>query len=60
MFAFVVGAFFLLGGLVNTFMLPAPLWFGVLDLLCAYLPMAWIGGSLGRRLLRGSSDAATL
>ena len=45
-FAMIVSAFFLLGGIANAFMLPAPAWFIVIDLLLAYLPMGWIGGKL--------------
>lgn len=41
--AWAVGALFLLGGVANVFMLPAPLWFSVLDLVLAYLPAAWLG-----------------
>lgn len=48
-FALVVGVFFLLGGITNNFMLPAPTWFETVDLVFAYLPMAWIGGKLGAR-----------
>lgn len=48
-FAIVVGLFFLIGGIANVFMLPAPAWFNVVDLICAYLPMGFIGGRLGRR-----------
>ena len=39
----IVGGLFLTGGTANLFMLPSPLWFSVLDLVCAYLPMAWVG-----------------
>ena len=39
-----LGAFFLLGGIVNVFMLPSPAWFTVLDLVGAYIPMGWLGG----------------
>lgn len=46
LFAFIIGIFFLIGGIVNVFMLPSPLWFTVLDLVLAYLPMAWLGGIL--------------
>lgn len=45
-FAFVVGVFFLAGGIASTFMLPAPMWFSVLDVLVAYIPMAFLGGKL--------------
>ena len=41
--AAVVGGLFLLGGIANVILLPAPLWFCVLDLTLAYLPMAWVG-----------------
>jgi hypothetical protein len=53
--AYVVGGFFLLGGIANVVMLPAPVWFCVVDLLLAYLPSAWLGQTLaaGRRLGRG-------
>lgn len=42
-YAMAIGIFFLAGGLANAFMLPAPAWFIVLDLVMAYLPMAWLG-----------------
>jgi hypothetical protein len=45
-FAMAVGVFFLVGGIVNAAMLPAPLWFVVLDLGAAYIPMAWLGWRL--------------
>lgn len=38
-----VGAVFLAGGIASAWMLPAPLWFIALDLVGAYLPMAWLG-----------------
>ncbi|MDC1222145.1 hypothetical protein N8Z47_05705 [Salibacteraceae bacterium] len=45
--ALVIGAFFLLGGIMVSFMIPAPTWFVALDILVAYIPMAWIGGKIG-------------
>ncbi|MGB0166991.1 MAG: hypothetical protein ACPF8V_09075, partial [Luteibaculum sp.] len=33
-----VGGFFMLGGIINAFMIPAPSWFMSLDLIVAYLP----------------------
>lgn len=39
---YTVGAFFLLGGITAASMIPAPLWFVIVDLLLAYLPMAWL------------------
>ncbi|HQQ94394.1 MAG TPA: hypothetical protein PLQ93_07555 [Bacteroidia bacterium] len=46
LFALIVGAWFLLGGTLNVFMLPSPLWFNAVDLVCAYLPMAYLGAKL--------------
>jgi hypothetical protein len=43
-FALGVGVLFLLGGIMASFMLPAPVWFIGTDLALAYIPMAWIGG----------------
>jgi hypothetical protein len=45
-FALGVGVFFMIGGIVNIFMLPSPIWFAVLDLVCAYIPMGWLAGKL--------------
>jgi hypothetical protein len=51
--AYVIGAVFLCGGVAASFMIPAPTWFIALDLLAAYLPMAWLGVQLGRRIGQG-------
>ncbi|HEY0662206.1 MAG TPA: hypothetical protein VGD21_12905 [Lysobacter sp.] len=48
--AYVIGAVFLCGGVAASFMIPAPVWFIALDLLVAYLPMAWLGIQLGTRM----------
>ncbi|MBL0177432.1 MAG: hypothetical protein IPP94_19690 [Ignavibacteria bacterium] len=48
--AYAVGALFLIGGVAAAFMIPAPAWFIALDLLVAYLPMAWLGARIGARL----------
>lgn len=47
--AYVIGAVFLGGGVAASFMIPAPSWFIALDLLAAYLPMAWLGIRIGSR-----------
>jgi hypothetical protein len=47
--ALLIGVLFLAGGVANVLMLPSPMWFNVVDLVGAYLPMAWIGGRLGSR-----------
>jgi len=48
--AMTAGGIFLLGGIANVMMLPSPMWFNVLDLVGAYIPMAWIGWRIGRKL----------
>ncbi len=45
-FAMVIAVFFLLGGIMNVMMLPAPMWFNVLDIVGAYLPMGYLGARL--------------
>lgn len=52
--AYVIGAVFLCGGVAASFMIPAPAWFIALDLLVAYLPMAWLGIQIGRCVRQGS------
>jgi hypothetical protein len=53
LFALVIGVFFLAGGIANTFMLPSPTWFTIVDLAGAYFPMAYLAGKL---TLKGSKD----
>ena len=45
-FALGIGAFFLIGGITNIIMLSSPIWFTLLDLVGAYIPMGWLGGKL--------------
>ena len=52
-FAYAIGVVYLCGGIAASFMIPAPFWFIALDLLAAYLPMAWIGIQIGNRLQQG-------
>lgn len=47
--AYTVGGLFLLAGIANVAMLPAPPWFSALDLVAAYLPMAWLAHRLVSR-----------
>lgn len=53
--AYVIGAVFLCGGVAASFMIPAPTWFIALDLLAAYLPMAWLGIQLATRIKQGKN-----
>ncbi|TVZ17394.1 hypothetical protein [Maribacter sp. MAR_2009_72] len=41
--ALIVGFCFLIGGTINISMLGGPLWFSALDLIVAYIPMAYLG-----------------
>jgi hypothetical protein len=45
-FALAIGLFFLIGGITSVYMLPSPVWYTVLDLVGAYLPMGYLGGKL--------------
>ena len=49
-FASALGLLFLAGGITACFLIPAPAWFMALDLVAAYLPMAWLANQLGRRV----------
>lgn len=55
--AYVIGALYLCGGVAASFLIPAPTWFIALDLLAAYLPMAWLGIQIGTRMKPGSNHA---
>jgi len=48
-FALAIGVFFLFGGIMNIFMLPSPVWFAIIDLVGAYIPMAFLAGSLANK-----------
>ena len=44
--ALAIGFVFLFGGIMMVYMVPSPTWINVLDLVGAYIPMAWFGGKL--------------
>lgn len=46
LFAYVIGVLFLTGGIANVLILPSPVWFSVVDLVGAYIPMAYFAGKL--------------
>ena len=48
-FALGIGIFFLIGGISMVFMMPAPVWFVLLDLSVAYIPMGWLSGKLATK-----------
>lgn len=47
---YLIGGLFLAGGIVACFIIPAPTWFMALDLIGAYIPMAWLATLIGRNL----------
>ncbi|MCF8428889.1 MAG: hypothetical protein K9G64_02060 [Bacteroidia bacterium] len=42
-FGLTIGVCFLVGGIMNILMLPSPLWFTIVDLIVAYIPMGYLG-----------------
>ena len=42
----IVGLYFLMGGIYMITILPAPMWFVLLDVILGYIPMALLGGKL--------------
>ncbi|MDW3648089.1 MAG: hypothetical protein R8P61_13560 [Bacteroidia bacterium] len=42
----IVGAFFLIGGIMMVVQLPSPMWFNIVDLVGAYFPMGYLGAKL--------------
>ena len=43
-FALGIGVFFLAGGIASVVMLPSPTWYNIVDLVGAYIPMAYLAG----------------
>lgn len=56
-FALGIGIFFLAGGISSVMTLPSPTWFIVLDVVVAYIPMAYLAGKLTikRQLIAGAN-----
>lgn len=48
-FALGIGAWNLLGGVMASTMIPAPLWFIAVDLIGAYIPMAYLAGKFAAK-----------
>ena len=51
-----IGLFFLIGGITAVAQYGGPIWFAVLDLVGAYLPMGYLGGALGIRKTAPADD----
>lgn len=48
-FALLIGVLFLLGGIAVNIMLTGPTWFTIVDIVFAYIPMAYLGGKIAMR-----------
>ena len=48
--AMTIGLFFLVGGIINSIMLGGPAWFTAVDLIIAYIPMAYLAWKLDTKL----------
>lgn len=46
--ALVIGVFFSFGGIMMAFLVGGPVWFMVLDVFLAYIPMSYLGGYYAR------------
>lgn len=44
--AMIVGVIFLIGGIAVNYLITGPVWFTALDILVAYIPMAWMGSRI--------------
>jgi len=47
--ALIVGVYFLLGGIAANMMLGSPIWYWIVDVTFAYIPMAFIGARLASK-----------
>ncbi|HSJ69489.1 MAG TPA: hypothetical protein VK921_17540 [Anditalea sp.] len=59
-FAMGIGVFFLFGGIAASTMIPAPVWFIVLDLVMAYIPMAYLGWLGAKNFISPKSQMARM
>ncbi|MDQ8005613.1 MAG: hypothetical protein REI64_12490 [Pedobacter sp.] len=46
--AMIIGVFFLIGGVWMVMIMPSPVWFTIVDLAGAYLPVAYFAGRIAR------------
>lgn len=51
-FSMSIGILFLIGGIAVNYMLPGPTWFTIIDIIFAYIPMAWLGGKIALKNLK--------
>lgn len=48
--AFTMSLLYLIAGIYMVFLVPSPLWFNILDLTLAYIPMGYFGAKLGVKI----------
>lgn len=51
-FALGISIFFLIGGIANVYLLPSPVWFAVVDILFAYIPMGLLAIFIAKKLFK--------
>jgi len=51
-FAMLIGVFFLIGGILSIIMIGGPLWYNIIDLLFAYIPMGFWGYKLAEKFYK--------
>ena len=56
-FAFGIGGLFLLGGIMLAIMLSGPIWFTCVDLIVAYIPMAYVAGKIAEKKAANKKEA---
>lgn len=54
--AMIIGFFFLVGGVAAAYMIKPPMWYNIVDLVFAYIPMAYLGALLAG--VRGKANEA--
>lgn len=57
--AWILGCLNLLGGIAAATLIPAPIWFIAMDLILAYLPMAYLAILVGRRFQSSAEATAS-
>ncbi len=48
-YALGIGAWYMLGGIINVLILPSPVWFTLVDVILAYIPVAYLAGWIARK-----------
>ena len=59
-YAIGIGILFLIGGIAVNFILPGPAGFAFIDIIFAYIPMAWLGGRIAEKLSIKNNNSKTI